>query len=335
MIGVKNIYMELELLQKICQQYNLGMLKCQPLKLKGGFMHKMYSLITTQGRYVVKLLNPFIMQRETALENYRTAEKLELMLEEKGIPVMSALTFGNKKMQNLEGQFFYLYKYYDGKALKSEDIKEFHCRRIGTVLAHIHELDRRDEPYNHSGIHIDWDFYIEQLSVQNEELYRLLMENRSLLYESQNNGNIAIKSLPSVLSVCHNDMDSKNVLWAGTDFRIIDLECLSYSSPFVELYELALCWSGYEKCHIDYNLFRCFLRSYAEAGGCLPTDWENIYWSNCGRLEWLEYNVKRSLGMECSAEEIQLGISEVKDTMAHVIYYHDAKQDIIKNLSEI
>ena len=39
--------------------------------------------------------------------------------------------------------------------------------------------------------------------------------------------------------------------------------------------------------------------------------------------------------MECSAEEIQLGISEVKDTMAHVIYYHDAKQDIIKNLSEI
>ena len=63
------------------------------------------------------------MQRETALEKYRTAEKLELMLEEKGIPVMPALTFGNKKMQNLEGQFFYLYEYYDGKALKSEDIK--------------------------------------------------------------------------------------------------------------------------------------------------------------------------------------------------------------------
>ena len=65
------------------------------------------------------------------------------------------------------------------------------------------------------------------------------------------------------------------------------------------------------------------MRDYAEAGGKLLTDPETAYWSNYGRLGWLEYNVKRSLGMECAEDEVELGISEVKATMAHVVYYRD------------
>lgn len=324
--------MDLKLLEKICQQCHLGVLECQPLKLKGGFLHKMYSLFTTKGKYAVKLLNPYIMQRETAKENYRMAEKLESLLEEKKIPILPALVFENSKMQRIEGQYFYLYKWYDGKALRDEEIEEIHCQRMGNLLAQIHGVDRHeDASFKRGEMHIDWDFYIEQFYSKNKEIHRLLVENRSLLYKSQENGNIAIKKLLPVVSVCHNDMDSKNVLWIGTDCRIIDLECLNYACPFIELYELALCWSGYESCQIDYNLFRCFLRSYAEAGGFLPTDWESIYWSNYGRLEWLEYNLKRSLGIECEAEEIETGISQVKETIAHVIYYHNAKNDIIRN----
>lgn len=216
--------MDLALLEKICWQYHLGQLECPPLKLTGGFLHKMYSLFTSKGRYAIKLLNPFVMQRETAMENFRAAEKIELLLEENAVPIIPALVLGGRKMQNIDGQYFYLYQWYDGKALKSEEIQETHCCRIGNLLARIHGLDRRMEPYGRSEIHIDWDFYISQFASQNEELYLLLKENRSLLYESQNNGNIAIKNLPPALSVCHNDMDSKNVLWAGTNCRIIDLE---------------------------------------------------------------------------------------------------------------
>lgn len=349
--------MELELLDKLCRQYQLGTLECPPARLKGGFLHKMYSLFTSKGRYAVKLLNPYIMQRDTAMENYRTAEKLEAILDANGIPIIPALVLGNTsrkgesprnaaatpaqggqdgtKMQNLEGQFFYLYEWYNGKALKNEEITAVHCQRIGVLLAQIHALDRRREACCPSELHIDWDYYIEQLSAKNTELHRLLAENRSLLYESQNNGNLAVKHLPPVTSICHNDMDCKNVLWAGADCRIIDLECLGYSNPFAELYELALCWSGYERCHIDYDLFRCFLHSYAGAGGCLPADWETIYWSNYGRLEWLEYNIKRSLGTECSEGEIPMGISEARNSISHIIFYHKAYNDIIRNCAAI
>ena len=66
----------------------------------------------------------------------------------------------------------------------------------------------------------------------------------------------------------------------------------------------------------------------------LPQDWETIYWSNFGRLEWLEYNVKRSLGIECSEEEIAVGISEVRETVAHLIYYDNARDEIMDCLKE-
>ena len=48
----------------------------------------------------------------------------------------------------------------------------------------------------------------------------------------------------------------------------------------------------------------------------------------------LEYNLKRSLGIECSMEEIEIGISEVKETMEHVIFYHDARNDILNCLKQ-
>ncbi len=44
--------------------------------------------------------------------------------------------------------------------------------------------------------------------------------------------------------------------------KIIDLECLGYSNPYLELYKLALCWSGYEKCNINFDLFKTFFKAY-------------------------------------------------------------------------
>lgn len=130
-------------------------------------------------------------------------------------------------------------------------------------------------------------------------------------------------------------MDSKNVLWYGFDYRIIDLETLSYSSPFIELYEVALCWSGYEICKIDYYLFRAVIQSYHEAGGQLPTDWSIIYDSNYGRLEWLEFNIKRALGIDCSLEEKEIGLAEVRETVAHIVSYDEIRDDLLNHLEEL
>ena len=325
----------MDILNKICLQLDLGEILIEPTQLKGGFMHKMYSLFTTKGKYAIKLLNPYVMKRDTVFENYNIAEELEAKLEQTDIPILPALTFNGKKMQEIDGQYFYLFDFYEGKSLKGEEITIEHCQKIGEFLAKIHNIEKKAQPYNRSEINVDWDMLIEKLAKNNAELYNLLSAKRDILYESQQKGNLATKKMPPVLTICHNDMDSKNVLWNGDDCRIIDLECLCYSSSFVELYEMALCWSGYENCNINFELFKTLIKSYADNGGELTNDWETIYYSSYGRLEWLEYNVKRALGIDCGEDEIEMGISEVRETMEHIVYYNDVRDGILECLKSL
>lgn len=189
----------------------------------------------------------------------------------------------------------------------------------------------RKEKYQRNQININWDYYIQLAKEQRSLIYELLSGSKELLYESQKNGNLAIQNVPAVVAICHNDMDRKNVLWLCDDFKIIDLECLSYSNPYLELFELALCWSGYEECNIDFELFGAFMDAYFGDTPGLDIEWTAIYYSNYGRLEWLEYNIKRALLIEWNTmEEQELGIEQVKETIDHVIYYDKVKDKILK-----
>lgn len=315
---------------KIAKKYNWK-LKGEPTRLNGGFTHKMYKVDTEQGVYTLKLLNPFIMQRETAMANFAKAEQIEFLLEQQDIPILPALSFDGRKMQEIDGEYFYLFDYFSGKPLKSNEITEYHCREIGKVLAKIHSIDKKFENENFSEMSIDWEFYLAEMKKTDVRLYAILKDSFSVIQDSQNKGNLTRKNLPPIVSICHNDMDCKNVLWKGNDYRIIDLECLSYSNPFMELFELALCWSGYEDCQIDFRMFQAFLQGYKNAGGELPTDWEILYDCNNGRLEWLEYNIKRVLGIGCGNDEKEIGIEQVEETVQHIIYYSEMKKQILEH----
>lgn len=320
----------MSLFTKIEKKYNWE-LKSEPVRLNGGFMHKMYKLETKQGAYALKLLNPFVMQRETAMDNYAKAEQIEILLEQQDIPILPALSFDGRKMQEIDGEYFYLFDYFYGRPLKNNEITEYHCREIGKILAKVHNIDKRFENENFIEMSIDWDFYLAEIEKADMKLYAMLKGSLPVIKDSQNKGNRARKKLPKVLSICHNDMDCKNVLWNGNDYRIVDLECLSYSNPFMELFELALCWSGYEKRQIDFRLFQAFLQGYKNAGGDLPADWETLYDCDNGRLEWLEYNIKRVLGIDCGAEEKEIGMEQVEETIQHIIYYSSMRERILEH----
>lgn len=306
----------------------------KPVRVTGGFMHRMFKVVTEKGVYVVKLLNPNIMKRPTARGNYQIADDIEEILKKNNIPAVYALKFNGSKMQEIDNQYFYIFDWYDGKSVNDDEITVFHCNKIGEVLAKIHNIDLKNETFERNEIHIDWQKYIELARDMDSPIYDIIKDNVDLFNDSMSKGNAAFKKMPSVKAICHNDMDSKNVLWLGDAFKLIDLECLGYSNPYLELFELALCWSGYENCNINFELFNVFFKAYFENTN-LDTniDWEIMYYGNCGRLEWLEYNIRRALLIECdTAEEQQLGISEVKETVEHIIYYDKMKDRILKSI---
>ena len=92
----------------------LGQVTSPISPVSGGFMHRMYKVCTENQTYAVKLLNPEIMKRPAAMSNYKKAERLEAILESARIPIVPALIFDGKKMQEFQGNYFYIFDWHEG-----------------------------------------------------------------------------------------------------------------------------------------------------------------------------------------------------------------------------
>lgn len=335
--------METEVLfREIVRKCDLGELTAPPQRVSGGFLHKMYKLQTTSGVYALKLLNPVIMRRADAMGNYQRAERLECVLKENDIPVIAALEKNGEKMQCLDGQYYYLFDWSEGKALDWHEIGKEHCRIMGKLLARIHripcgetrELSGEDsqEAGSQAGLfNVDWDGYIRQAAVACPEIAGELAENRELLYLAQREYNAAARSVPEVRCICDGDMDCKNVLWIDGKPFLIDLECLDYGNPFTEMFQLALSWAGGAVCELDIGRFAGFVDAYRGEYGEVPVDWKMLSGVGYSWLDWLAYNVRRALGIECGdEEERQLGIRETRETVRRIRYYHSVREELGK-----
>ncbi len=311
----------------LCHLEPLG----EPRRLLGGYSHRMMELNTRQGRFAVKLLNPAVMRREDALANYHRAEALEARLEADGLPILPALTVNGCKMQQVDGQYAYLFPYYEGRALKNDELTPAHSRAIGQVLAQIHLVDWREEAATPGEISIDWAWYVDALQKAGEtELHSALQAARPMLEEMQRRGNEAQKRLPPWKAICHGDMDGKNVLWQEKDFRIIDLECLDFGNPAVELGQLAQSWSGMEAKNLRIPLLSAFLQGYAEAGAPLPEDWAAVYDSNTVMLDWLAYSLRRAMGIEGAPQEGELGHSQCRYALDYLAYLYRMRDEVLQ-----
>lgn len=319
--------------ENILTELDLGTFTAAPQRVSGGYMHKMYKLETSTGIYAIKLLNPSIMKRPDAMDNYKRAENLESVLEENELPIVPALTISGRKMQCIDGQYFYHFQWVEGKALDWHEIKKEHCEIAGKLLAKIHKLEQTEGASTGEGFDFDWDTYILLASEKCPEIVEELQNNRDLLYLAQEEYNSAMHNVPAVSCICDGDMDSKNVLWIDGEPLIIDLECLDYGNPFLEMFQLALSWSGGVLNDIDFDRLGAFVSAYEDEYGKLHIDLKSLYGIGFSWLDWLEYNVKRALMIECeNEEERQLGIGQVHETLARIVYYDSVKENILKNL---
>lgn len=324
------------ILEQIADQLKLGTVKNRPERVMGGYMHRMYSLSTASGVYAVKLLNPVIMARPDAPGNFERAERLERVLQEHDIPIVPALEFDGRKMQVMDGQCYYLFPWVEGKALDWREIEKKHCEIVGNLLARIHRIEQREVPFERDEIDIDWASYIRAAKRQEPELAERLEGAKEVLAAAQTEFNAACKNMPPVTCICDSDMDCKNVLWADGKPLVIDLECLDYGNPYWDMFQLALSWSGSVLCHMDYERLAAFINSYQMSFGKIGVDLQSLYGIGFGWLEWLEYNVKRALMIECADEEERgVGISEANAALDRIMYYHSVKDELLQKISQI
>ncbi|MBP5491170.1 MAG: DUF4298 domain-containing protein [Lachnospiraceae bacterium] len=324
-------------IHKLMKHCGLGEFTAEITPVTGGLMHRMFKVRTESGTYAVKCLNPEIMKRPAARENYATAEALEERLEEARIPMVAAMTIKGRKMQELDGEFFYIFRWQKGRITDAGTVTAEQCRKAGELLGKIHAIDSKTaEPEAPELSGIDFAKYARMAREAGSPVAELLAENTKLLENAQKRLNEAREALPSIVSICDDDMDPKNVMWFRGKPFVIDLECLAYGNPAGVFVDLALQWAGMVNGAYRRENLEAFYEGYRSAydNGFLAYD--TLYGIAYTWVEWLEYNIRRALGLEGSGgDERQLGEWEVRNTVARIRALGDVEEEICGTLREL
>lgn len=309
----------IQMSENIASDWSLGAVSRPPRLVSGGYLHKMYRLDTARGSYAVKLLNPGIMQRPEAMQNYRKAEALEAVLEAHQLPVVAAMRRDGQKMQKVGNQYYYLFPWVDAAAVPWKEITTEHCRIIGNMLAQMHTLpcDDAAEAANPAPNQENWVQLAKEASSVFPELS--LPENFALLQTAQQAYNNALQAMPSIHAICNADMDCKNVLWQDDRPLVIDLECLEISNPVNDLVQLALSWAGGAVCDLSLEKLEAFLQAYHQRHQLPELDWHSLIGLGFAWLDWFSYNIRRALGCEgASAQDREMGVKQARETLNRI-----------------
>ncbi|MCA1060181.1 phosphotransferase [Rossellomorea aquimaris] len=307
-----------------------------PKKVSGGLLHTMYAVETTKGKYAVKALNPSILKRPDALGNYIRSEQIARMASE-NIPALPAVTYNGDAIQKVDDVWFLVFDWVEGRSIKAGEIGMDHCEVMGAILADIHradfqglDLEKEEEEVRPS---IDWHYYLQKGQDVKEEWLEVFKGSIENLEEWDARARKAEARLGSDSVISHRDLDPKNVMWVKGKPILIDWESAGYIHPMHDLVETALYWSGTS----DQDKFSAFITGYQRKLGGLKANWEVVLAKGfSGKLLWLEYNLKRSLRMECTdEEERRLGTMQVIETIQELGEYENRIPVLWRWLKEV
>ncbi|MBQ7776895.1 MAG: phosphotransferase, partial [Lachnospiraceae bacterium] len=297
----------------------------KPQAISGGLMHKMYHVTTTQGEYAIKALNPDIMKRPEALQNMINSELVSNAL--KGcVPLVAAKEFQGKHIWELEGAYFMVFDWLEGRSVFAPDITTSHCEQIGKLLGQIHTANVRVESLQkllQGRETCDWSGLLARAEQENAECYVLLKAHLEEVARWDRQVVEGWQSMAQKQVISHRDLDPKNVMWKEAQPFIIDWEAAGYVNPFQELVEVLNYWIVDEQGQYNEEKFAALVQAYRESMDIRGVDWAVVLSSSFdGMLGWLEYNVKRAVGIEGSSEkDRQEGLQQVAGTLQELKRY--------------
>lgn len=312
-------------LKSLCKEYCLGEINAIPIAIEGGLLHRMFKVVTTKGSYAIKVLNPPLMEHPGVIDNMINSERISRCFAQ-DIPVISAKKIKDKNLLPLDGYYYMVFDWVDGKSIFSPHITTEHCMKIGDVLGRIHKSDisvegiekniEKSELYQ-------WEYYLEKGISSKSQWYELFAkENENIINLNKKLMKASIR-LSEKLVISHRDLDLKNVLWNGGTPHIIDWEEAGYVNPYQELIEVINYWTDDGKGNIDRDKFVALINGYIKHMNLKNIDWSMILTAGYdGMLAWLDYNLKSALGIEGrNKEKIKLGEEQVIETVLELKKY--------------
>lgn len=321
--------LDVNILKKLAKEYNLGEIVETPYKTTGGFCHTVYKITTTKGEYLIK---PVGANTKDGKNFWKGKDALEEKLIQNNIPGIYSLKFNNSRVQVFNDELIYIIPCFNGKPIRGDKATNKQTKQMAKCSALVNNIDLREEGFNLEPISIDWQYYVDYAKDKNEYIYNTIKDNLNLLNELTEKGNAHIHKMTKHYALSHCDMDYKNVLWNKKEFKLIDMDSLSYYNPYMLLFKNALVWSGYEENNINYRRFKLFIKTYFKHSNLKEKtlNLEDYYYATMLGLKWLEVNMQRVLHLVDNWKEMcDIGLEQTKITIAQIQNYYKNKHKII------
>lgn len=310
----------MESLVEISKYFNLGETKPEVTQVTGGLMHKMWRVQTDIGTFAIKELNPEVISRPKAKQDYLDSEIIVKKMKNNGIPSIPALTINNNPLFENDKGTFMVFPWVEGKALIGEPSLN-QVFKVGEILGKIHSLkltDNNQTSTYEETTSVDWSGLITQAEKGHLEWFESATDMKEKLITIASSHPEIMNDLNKRQVISHKDMDKKNILWQEDGSPVvIDWESAGAINPGVDLIGTTLDWCGLHEGKVNKSLIENFLKGYSSAGGTFTEDPKIILQAIAGNwLEWLAYNMKRSIPENGFPEDEQkIGINEVSKVL--------------------
>ncbi len=320
-------------INNVMKKMNLGEVLEEPQSLTGGLMHRMYRVVTETGIYAVKILDEEVMSRPVAYRNMVNSEKIAAGFQNL-LPVVAAMEFEGTQIQEVDGCFFMLFPWVEGKSIFPPQIKEIHCELIGEILGKMHAAELSVEglkPEAEKSELYAWNTLAKATEDRNmpwsidfhNALGQIKAWNKTVCDASDTLNQFRVLS--------HRDLDPKNVMWNDGKPLLIDWEAAGYVNPYQELLEVINYWADDGEGGLKKPLFDALIKEYQKYMRLEDVNWDVVFdGSYAGMLGWLEYNVKRAVGLLSDDSQDQKdGANQVVGTI-RTLYDYQKKVGLMK-----
>lgn len=313
-----------KLIKALCEAYQVGDLQGEPLPLMGGALHSTWKIKTSTGLYVIKKINPALVQKKN---QFRLSEKIAGILAQ-SITAIPAICQNDDVVFSFEDDLFLLFPYKNASIISQNEVRAFHVEKIATALAEIHQADVSLE--NPPEV----DIFQRGISYWRESLQGLILSESKIEILEKIHAQYLnfIPMLKNNLIISHRDLDPKNVLWNQVHYYIIDWESAGLINKTKDVLATALYWSFDPPHKINFDYMKLFLKIYEKIAGKINHNeiTAGIYGLIGDWLSWLDFNIQRIGNFPPETSEHQIGIQQVQNTLNALPILYEQITEIIE-----
>lgn len=306
--------MELDRLNILLAQYQLGHVLAEAKSFLGGFQHQHWRVTVGAQETLIKKIQPMVYHGYILPTYLEFTETVAEQFQQAGLPVHHALRGQTGFTAVYDDECYLVSKWIPGQVIEAPELTESQLYKIGQMVGRLHTTAIE------SGAVIETPLWEDILGPRFEREWQSLFRR-------------AYAQAKTIPILSHRDLNLHNFLWNDDELTLIDWENAGLIDPGLELYGVLInCMRSLDE-KPDQDRVVAVLQGYREVAGSIPL-MDETHAAACATswMAWLGYLAERQHTTELPDHQDQIRQEEVYSykALAFILHHRDSLAKIIK-----